>query len=79
MSPPSQLKPDVRSLAGVVLEAYVRLCRSALVQTRSFGYTEQARRSACRYNLIDSVVALNGAMFVNLAIPSRWTPDAPTS
>ena len=27
-----------------------------------------AKRRACRYNLIDSVVALNGALFVNLAI-----------
>ena len=41
---------------------------SALVQTRHIGHDEGAKRAACRYNLIDSVVALNGAMFVNVAI-----------
>ncbi len=41
---------------------------SALVQTRRIGNDDAAKRAACRYNLIDSVVALNGAMFVNFAI-----------
>jgi manganese transport protein len=41
---------------------------SALVQTRHIGRDEAAKRTACRYNLIDSVVALNGAMLVNVAI-----------
>jgi manganese transport protein len=41
---------------------------SALVQTRSIGNDEKAKRTACRFNLIDSVVALNGAMLVNCAI-----------
>jgi manganese transport protein len=41
---------------------------SALVQTRSIGHTEKAKRAACRFNLIDSVVALNGALLVNAAI-----------
>jgi len=31
-------------------------------------HSEAAKRSACRYNLIDSAVALNGAMLVNCAI-----------
>jgi manganese transport protein len=38
------------------------------VQTRHIGQNDEAKRSACRYNLIDSAVALNGAMFVNIAI-----------
>src|SRR5438270_11720374 len=41
---------------------------SALVQTRHIGQNEESKRSACRYNLIDSIVALNGAMLVNCAI-----------
>ncbi|MDQ2899761.1 MAG: divalent metal cation transporter, partial [Acidobacteriota bacterium] len=41
---------------------------SALVQTRRIGDSDEARRSACKYNLIDSVVALNVAMLINAAI-----------
>ncbi|MBV9611447.1 MAG: Nramp family divalent metal transporter [Acidobacteriaceae bacterium] len=41
---------------------------SALVQTRRIGKTEADERQACRYNLIDSMLALNGALFVNAAI-----------
>ena len=41
---------------------------SALVQTRRIGETLQEKRQACRYNLLDSTIALNGALFVNAAI-----------
>jgi manganese transport protein len=41
---------------------------SALVQTRRIGLSQAAKRVACRYNLIDSAIALNGAMLVNAAI-----------
>jgi manganese transport protein len=41
---------------------------SALVQTRRIGRTLAERREACRFNLIDSCVALNGALIVNAAI-----------
>ena len=41
---------------------------SALVQTRRIGAGDREKRSACRFNLIDSLVALNGAMLVNAAI-----------
>src|SRR5262249_2900832 len=41
---------------------------SALVQTRRIGTTQDERRIACKYNLIDSIVALNGALLVNAAI-----------
>ena len=40
----------------------------ALVQTRVIGITAPEKRTACRYNLVDSVVALNGALLVNGAI-----------
>jgi manganese transport protein len=41
---------------------------SALVQTRRIGRTVADKREACRYNLADSVIALNGALIVNAAI-----------
>jgi manganese transport protein len=41
---------------------------SALVQTRSIGATADGKRSACRYNFVDSFVALNAALLVNAAI-----------
>src|SRR5213080_4867419 len=41
---------------------------SALVQTRHIGLSQIAKRIACRYNFIDSLVALNGALLVNAAI-----------
>jgi manganese transport protein len=41
---------------------------SALVQTRRIGTTIADKRQACRFNLLDSSLALNGALFVNAAI-----------
>jgi manganese transport protein len=41
---------------------------SALVQTRQIERTEEGRRRACHYNLVDSGIALCGAMLVNCAI-----------
>ena len=39
------------------------------MQTRRIGHsTSQNGATACRFNLIDSVVALNGALIVNAAI-----------
>jgi manganese transport protein len=41
---------------------------SALVQTREVDQTESGKRQACRYNLVDTAVALNAAFFVNASI-----------
>jgi manganese transport protein len=41
---------------------------SALVQTRDLEQTDEGKRQACGYNLIDTVFALNAAFFVNAAI-----------
>jgi manganese transport protein len=41
---------------------------SALVQTRRIGVSDEEKRTACRFNLVDSVVALNGALMVNAGI-----------
>jgi len=56
------------TMLGATVMPHNMYLHSALVQTRSIGHSESAKRTACRYNLVDSVVALNGAMFVNVAI-----------
>ncbi len=56
------------TILGATVMPHNMYLHSALVQTRHIGQNEEAKRVACRYNLIDSVVALNGAMFVNIAI-----------
>jgi len=56
------------TILGATVMPHNMYLHSALVQTRSIGHNEAAKRAACRYNLVDSVVALNGAMFVNIAI-----------
>ncbi len=55
-------------ILGATVMPHNLYLHSALVQTRRIGRTESEKRTACRFNLIDSVVALNGAMLVNIAI-----------
>jgi len=55
-------------ILGATVMPHNLYLHSALVQTRRIGYSLEDRRTACRYNLVDSVVALNGAMLVNAAI-----------
>ena len=56
------------TILGATVMPHNMYLHSALVQTLMIGRTDPAKRMACRFNLIDSVVALNGAMFVNCAI-----------
>ncbi|HEY1219951.1 MAG: Nramp family divalent metal transporter [Bryobacteraceae bacterium] len=56
------------TILGATVMPHNMYLHSALVQTRAIGRSETAKRMACRFNLIDSVVALNGAMLVNCAI-----------
>lgn len=56
------------TILGATVMPHNLYLHSALVQTRNIGHTPAAKRSACKYNLIDSVVALNGALLVNAAI-----------
>jgi manganese transport protein len=56
------------TILGATVMPHNMYLHSALVQTRHIAHDEGAKRAACRYNLIDSVVALNGAMFVNIGI-----------
>jgi manganese transport protein len=55
-------------ILGATVMPHNLYLHSALVQTRDIGRSESDKRVACRYNLIDSAVALNGALFVNAAI-----------
>jgi manganese transport protein len=55
-------------ILGATVMPHNLYLHSALVQTRQIGRSQEEKRSACRYNFIDSVVALNGALFVNAAI-----------
>ncbi len=56
------------TIIGATVMPHNMYLHSALVQTRHIGQNDKAKRAACRYNLIDSAVALNGAMLVNIAI-----------
>jgi manganese transport protein len=56
------------SMLGATVMPHNLYLHSALVQTRRIGRSSAEKKVACHYNLIDCVVALNGAMFVNAAI-----------
>jgi manganese transport protein len=58
----------VIGILGATVMPHNLYLHSALVQTRRIGVGDAQKRTACRFNLIDSVVALNGAMLVNIAI-----------
>ncbi len=65
---------DTRSLytaiaiLGATVMPHNLYLHSALVQTRRIGRSIEEKRTACKWNLVDCTVALNGAMFVNAAI-----------
>ena len=55
-------------ILGATVMPHNLYLHSALVQTRRIGAGDAEKRAACRFNLIDLVVALNGALLVNAAI-----------
>src|SRR4029077_2944577 len=55
-------------ILGATVMPHNLYLHSALVQTRQIGRTYDDRRKACRFNFIDSFIALNGALIVNAAI-----------
>jgi manganese transport protein len=55
-------------ILGATVMPHNLYLHSALVQTRDIGRSAAEKRAACRYNLVDSTVALNGALLVNAAI-----------
>ncbi len=56
------------AIFGATVMPHNLYLHSALVQTRRIGERQEDKRVACRFNLIDSTIALNGALFVNAAI-----------
>ncbi len=56
------------AIFGATVMPHNLYLHSALVQTRRIGETTWEKRQACRFNLLDSTLALNGALFVNAAI-----------
>jgi manganese transport protein len=64
---PAALYAAIAILGATVMPHNLYL-HSALVQTRQIGASDDSKRRACRYNLIDSAVALNAALLVNAAI-----------
>ena len=58
----------VVAIVGATVMPHNLFLHSALVQTRRIGKSFLEMRDACRFNLIDSAIALNGAMLVNAAI-----------
>ncbi len=55
-------------ILGATVMPHNLYLHSALVQTRDVEQTDEGKRAACRYNLVDTAVALNAAFFVNSAI-----------
>ncbi len=55
-------------ILGATVMPHNLYLHSALVQTRRIGKSDAEKRTACRFNLIDSTIALNGALLVNTAI-----------
>ena len=55
-------------ILGATVMPHNLYLHGALVQTRRIGKSAAEKRVACRFNLFDSVIALNGALLVNAAI-----------
>jgi manganese transport protein len=64
---PESLYVAIGILGATVMPHNLYL-HSALVQTRDIDQTGEGKRQACKYNLLDTAVALNAAFFVNSAI-----------
>lgn len=55
-------------ILGATVMPHNLYLHSALVQTRRIGASAVEKRAACKFNFIDSVIALNGALLVNASI-----------
>jgi manganese transport protein len=55
-------------IIGATVMPHNLYLHSSLVQTRKFEKTDEAKKKAIRFNIIDSAIALNFAFFVNAAI-----------
>jgi len=55
-------------ILGATVMPHNLYLHSALVQTRLVEQTEAGKRQACKYNLLDTALALNAAFFINASI-----------
>ena len=55
-------------ILGATVMPHNLYLHSALVQTREIDDTSAGKRQACRYNFFDSIIALNAALLINIAI-----------
>ncbi len=55
-------------MIGATVMPHNLYLHSALVQTRKISHYVESKADACKYNLIDTTIALNAAFFVNVAI-----------
>jgi manganese transport protein len=55
-------------ILGATVMPHNLYLHSALVQTRLVEQTEQGKRQACKFNLADTIIALNAAFLINAAI-----------
>lgn len=58
----------ILGIIGATVMPHNLYLHSSLVQTRRVSRTADSKSQACRFNLLDSVIALNAAFFVNAAI-----------
>jgi manganese transport protein len=58
----------ILGIIGATVMPHNLYLHSALVQTRQISRTVGYKAKACKYNFLDSVIALNAAFFVNAAI-----------
>ena len=58
----------ILGIIGATVMPHNLYLHSSLVQTRRISKTVDSKAQACRYNLLDSTIALNAAFFVNAAI-----------
>ncbi len=56
------------AILGATVMPHNLYLHSALVQTRAVDQSIEGKRVACRYNLIDTTIALNSAFLINCAI-----------
>jgi len=58
----------ILGIIGATVMPHNLYLHSSLVQTRRVSRLVDSKAQACRYNLMDSAIALNGAFFINSAI-----------
>jgi len=58
----------ILGIIGATVMPHNLYLHSSLVQTRRVSRTIDSKAQACKYNFLDSVIALNAAFFVNAAI-----------